>query len=65
MIVLNVLPTQDTVPWAIATATYKRQKHNQGVTEIEKLPHCGHALTIDNGWRRVADTALEFVRRFT
>jgi non-heme chloroperoxidase len=54
-----------TVPWAIANATYKRQKHNQGVTEIEKLPHRGHALTIDSGWRGVADTALEFVRRFT
>ncbi len=25
----------------------------------------GHALTIDSGWREVADTALVFVRRFT
>jgi non-heme chloroperoxidase len=25
----------------------------------------GHALTIDNGWREVADTALTFVKRFT
>ena len=25
----------------------------------------GHALTIDSGWREVADKALEFVRRFT
>jgi non-heme chloroperoxidase len=24
----------------------------------------GHALTIDNGWREVADKALAFVRRF-
>jgi hypothetical protein len=24
----------------------------------------GHALTIDSGWRDVASTALEFVRRF-
>jgi hypothetical protein len=24
----------------------------------------GHALTIDDGWREVADTALDFVRRF-
>ena len=54
-----------TVPWTIANATYKRQKDNQGVTEIVKLPHRGHALTIDSGWRGVADTALEFVRRFT
>jgi non-heme chloroperoxidase len=25
----------------------------------------GHALTIDSGWREVADTALAFVQRFT
>ena len=24
----------------------------------------GHALTIDSGWREVADTALAFVKRF-
>ena len=52
------------VPCAIANAAYKRQKHNEGVTEIIKIPGRGHALTIDSGWREVADTALEFVRRF-
>jgi non-heme chloroperoxidase len=35
------------------------------VTEIVKLEGRGHALTIDHGWREVADTALEFVRRFS
>jgi pimeloyl-ACP methyl ester carboxylesterase len=54
-----------TVPWAIANASYKKQKHNPGVTEIVKLDGRGHALTIDGGWRRVAETALTFVRRFT
>jgi hypothetical protein len=24
----------------------------------------GHSLTIDSGWREVADTALAFVKRF-
>jgi len=28
------------------------------------LPGRGHALTIDHGWRKVADTAFAFVRRF-
>jgi pimeloyl-ACP methyl ester carboxylesterase len=54
-----------TVPWAIANASYKRQKRNEGVTEIVELPNRGHALTIDSGWREVADTALAFVRRFS
>jgi pimeloyl-ACP methyl ester carboxylesterase len=53
-----------TVPWAIANASYKRQKHNASVTEIVKLEDRGHALTIDDGWRTVADTALAFVQRF-
>jgi non-heme chloroperoxidase len=53
-----------TVPWAIANASYKRQRHNPSVTEIIEIPGRGHALTIDGGWREVAETALAFVRRF-
>jgi len=36
----------------------------KGVTEIVEIPNRGHALVIDSGWRKVADTALAFVRRF-
>ena len=54
-----------TVPWAIANAEYKKQKRNSAaVTEIVKIPNRGHALTIDHGWREVAQTALDFVKRF-
>jgi non-heme chloroperoxidase len=53
-----------TVPPAIAKASYKRQKRNEGVTEIVEIPGRGHALVIDSGWREVADTALTFVQRF-
>jgi pimeloyl-ACP methyl ester carboxylesterase len=52
------------VPWSIANASYNRQKRNPGVTEILKVAGRGHALTIDNGWREVADTALTFIKRF-
>ena len=54
----------NTVPWSIAHASYKRQDRNDGTTEILEIPNRGHALTIDSGWREVADTALNFVRRF-
>jgi pimeloyl-ACP methyl ester carboxylesterase len=54
----------NTVPWAIANASYKKQKRNPGVTEIVEIPGRGHALTIDSGWREVCDTALAFVKRF-
>jgi non-heme chloroperoxidase len=53
-----------TVPWAIAHAAYKRQRRNPAVTEIVKIPNRGHSLTIDHGWREVAQTALDFVKRF-
>jgi pimeloyl-ACP methyl ester carboxylesterase len=53
-----------TAPWAIANAAFKRQRRNAGVTEIKKLPNRGHSLTIDSGWREVADTALAFLKRF-
>jgi pimeloyl-ACP methyl ester carboxylesterase len=53
-----------TVPPAIAKAEFKKQKKNPGVTEFASIPGRGHALTIDSGWKEVADTALTFVKRF-
>src|SRR5256712_10236109 len=50
-----------TVPWAIAHASYKEQEKNPGVTEIHEIPGRGHSLTIDHGWREVAETALAFI----
>jgi non-heme chloroperoxidase len=35
------------------------------VTEFTELPRRGHSLTIDSGWAEVAQTALDFIRRFT
>ena len=54
----------NTVPWAIANASYKKQNRNKGVTEIVEMKNRGHALVVDSGWREVADTALAFVQRF-
>ena len=54
----------NTVPWAIANASFRKQKRNPGVTEIEKIPGRGHALVVDSGWQEVAETALAFVKRF-
>jgi non-heme chloroperoxidase len=54
----------NTVPLAIAKASFKKQKRNEGVTEFAEIADRGHGLTIDSGWREVADTALAFVKRF-
>jgi non-heme chloroperoxidase len=53
-----------TVPPVLANAAYERQSRNEGVTEIVEMPGRGHALTIDHGWREVAEEARAFVRRF-
>ncbi len=54
-----------TVPHAIAHASFKKQKRNKtAVTEFTEIPNRGHALTIDSGWQEVAQTALDFVKRF-
>ncbi len=53
-----------TVPWALTNASFKLQSRNAAVTEIVEVPDRGHALTIDHGWREVAEIARVFVRRF-
>jgi hypothetical protein len=50
---------------AIGSNSFKQQEHNRGVTEIVELKGRGHALTIDHGWPEVADTTLQFIKRFT
>jgi pimeloyl-ACP methyl ester carboxylesterase len=52
------------VPPAMSNAAYRKQKGNPGVTELTEMPNRGHSLTIDSGWREVAEEALEFVKRF-
>jgi pimeloyl-ACP methyl ester carboxylesterase len=53
----------NTVPWAIANASYHQQLQNAAVTEIREIPNRGHSLTIDSGWREVAEVALAFIRQ--
>lgn len=52
-----------TVPLAITQASYKIQSKNPGITEIVEIPGRGHSLTIDSGWKEVADEVLAFVQR--
>jgi len=57
--------TDNTVPLAITNASYKIQAKNPGITVETVIPDRGHSLTIDHGWREVADTALAFVQEHT
>jgi pimeloyl-ACP methyl ester carboxylesterase len=53
-----------TAPVAIASASYHRQQRNAAPTEFTEMPNRGHSLTIDSGWREVAETALAFVKQY-
>jgi hypothetical protein len=46
------------------TRPTKSRSATKGVTEIVKMSGRGHALTIDAGWREVAEKVLEFAKRF-
>ena len=52
-----------TVPESVVRATLKQYRHSEAVTDITEFPDRGHSLTIDSGWREVADAALAWLRR--
>jgi pimeloyl-ACP methyl ester carboxylesterase len=50
-----------TVPETVTRATLKQYRHSEAVTDILGFPDRGHSLTIDGGWREVAETALRWL----
>ncbi|HET7485243.1 MAG TPA: alpha/beta hydrolase [Solirubrobacterales bacterium] len=52
------------VPPAMSRAAFKIQSRNPGITEHVEMPDRGHSLTIDHGWREVAEKARDFIKRF-
>ncbi|MGZ4595590.1 MAG: alpha/beta hydrolase, partial [Actinomycetes bacterium] len=51
-----------TVPEAITKSTYKKYRKSSAVTEIKEFEDRGHSLTIDHGWREVADSVLAWLK---
>ena len=59
---LLVMGGQDhTVPEAITKATLKQYRGSDAVTDLIEFPDRGHSLTIDDGWRDVADASLAWL----
>jgi pimeloyl-ACP methyl ester carboxylesterase len=58
---LFISGTQDhTVPDVVTRAAYKLYRHSTAVTELKQIAR-GHSLTIDSGWREVADLAMSWL----
>lgn len=51
-----------TVPESVTRATLKQYRHSSAVTDLVTFPDRGHSLTIDSGWRDVADRCLAWMR---
>ena len=52
-----------TVPEAITKATLKQYRGSDAVTDLVEFPDRGHSLTIDSGWRAVADESLSWLAK--
>ena len=52
-----------TVPEAVTKATLKQYRHSEATTDIVEFADRAHSLTIDHGWREVAQTALDWLKR--
>jgi len=52
----------NTVPETVTRATLKQYRHSDAVTDILEFEDRAHSLTIDHGWRDVADASLAWLR---
>jgi pimeloyl-ACP methyl ester carboxylesterase len=50
-----------TVPDVVTRSTLKQYRHSQAVTELKQFEGRGHSLTIDSGWKDVADAIAEWL----
>jgi pimeloyl-ACP methyl ester carboxylesterase len=61
---LLIMGGQDhTVPEAITKSTLKQYRDSTAVTELVEFEDRGHSLTIDSGWREVAQTCLDWLAK--
>ena len=51
-----------TVPDVVTRSTLKQYRDSTATTELKQFEGRGHSLTIDNGWREVAETVLEWLK---
>jgi alpha-beta hydrolase superfamily lysophospholipase len=51
-----------TVPDVVTRSTLKQYRDSTAVTELKQFEGRGHSLTIDSGWREVADAVLDWLK---
>lgn len=51
-----------TVPDVVTQSTMKQYRHSTAVTELKQFEGRGHSLTVDSGWKEVADAVLGWLK---
>jgi pimeloyl-ACP methyl ester carboxylesterase len=51
-----------TVPDVVTRSTLKQYRDSTAVTELKQFEGRGHSLTIDSGWKEVADAVLDWLK---
>lgn len=52
-----------TVPDVVTRSTLKQYRDSTAVTELKQFETRGHSLTVDAGWREVAEAVLDWLKR--
>jgi pimeloyl-ACP methyl ester carboxylesterase len=51
-----------TVPDVVTRSTMKQYRDSTAVTELRQFDGRGHSLTVDSGWRELADSVLDWLK---
>jgi len=51
-----------TVPDVVTRSTLKQYRDSTAVTELKQFEGRGHFITVDSGWRQVADAVLDWLK---
>ncbi|HTC68347.1 MAG TPA: alpha/beta hydrolase [Acidothermaceae bacterium] len=51
-----------TVPDVVTRSTLKQYRDSTSVTELKQFEGRGHSLTVDSGWKEVANTVLDWLK---
>ena len=50
------------MPDVVTRSTFKQYRDSTAVTELRQFEGRGHSLTVDSGWRDVADAVLDWLK---
>jgi alpha-beta hydrolase superfamily lysophospholipase len=51
-----------TVPDVVTRSTFKQYRDSTAITELQQFEGRGHSLTVDSGWKDVADAVLQWLK---